>query len=89
MKTTNLMNLVSVARKYGKAKIGSGAWQAWLHDGAVTVFHYDTAMIRVECNDTVTPISTGWQSMTDKKGIATIVRNHSGQKYWEIFADFR
>lgn len=84
---TNLENLVGVARQHGKATASS--WQAWANpddtaDG-VYVFHYNTLMLIVNEDDTVTPVSVGWQSMSDKQGVRKILRNVNGKGYAEVF----
>ena len=80
-KRTTLVNLVKVARENDGGAVAS-SWQAWRDiDGGVTVAHYSTVMVRVLANGEVLPISKGWESMTDKKGIGII----TGRRYWDIF----
>lgn len=81
---TNLENLVAVARQHGKATASS--WRAWGNEeDGVYVFHYSTLMFTVSDDNKVTPVSCGWQSMTDKHGVRKILRNVSGQGYAEVF----
>lgn len=80
-KRTTLPNLVRVARENDGGAVAS-SWSAWRNvDGSVTVAHYSTVMVRVLENGDVLPISKGWESMTDKKGIRVI----TGRGYWDIF----
>ena len=80
-KRTNLANLVQVARDNDGGSVVS-SWQAWRGvDGGVTVAHYSTVMVKVLENGEVLPISKGWESMTDKKGIRVI----TGRGFWEVF----
>jgi hypothetical protein len=81
--TTNLMNLVSVARSRGRAIASS--WRAYCVDGAVTVHHYDTVMFVVNADDSVEPVNRGWGSMSDKKGTRKILTNVNGKGYADIY----
>lgn len=83
----NQETLVAVARQHGKAT--AGTWQAWANpddtaDG-VYVFHHSTLMFIVNHDNKVTPVSCGWQSMTDKCGVRKILRNVNGQGYADVF----
>jgi hypothetical protein len=81
---TNRENLVKVARAKGIANASS--WLA-VRDtgGTVLVSHYGTLMVSVNPDDTVTPESRGWGSMSDKQGIRAILRQVSGQSYRDVF----
>lgn len=83
--TTNLRNLVTVARKKGTAVASSWTGHG-RPDGSVAVVHYSTHMFTVNPDDTVTPESMGWGSMSDKKGTRKILENVSGQGYWDVFS---
>jgi hypothetical protein len=45
-------------------------------------------MVTVNPDNTVTPESLGWGSMTDKCGLRKILTDVSGQGYGEVFASF-
>jgi len=77
--------LVAVARSKGRAVASS--WQALRDDDtdSVGVWHYGTLMVLVHADNTVTPVSHGWGSMTDKCGIRKILRKVNGQGYRDIF----
>jgi len=83
-KRTNQSDLVRVARALGESVASS--WSAYRDEsGSVSVFHYGTHMVTVHADDTVTGISEGWGSMTDKCGIRKILRKVNGQGYRDIF----
>jgi len=87
MTRTNQRNLVKVARAKGSAVASS--WQAYGRpDGSVAIVHYTTHMVTVNPDNTVTPESLGWGSMTDKCGLRKILTDVSGQGYGEVFASF-
>jgi len=80
--------LVAVARSKGRAVASS--WSAYRRSGGswgdhVAVFHYDTLMVLVHADNTVTPVSEGLGSMTDKCGIRKILSKVNGQGYRDIF----
>lgn len=85
---TNMSNLIKVARDKGDAI--AGTWLANKHNdtGMVAVSHYSTHMFNVHEDDTVTPVSRGWGSMTDKKGVSKILANISGQSYADVYENF-
>lgn len=90
-KRTNQRNLVRVARALGESVASS--WSAYRRSGGswgdhVAVWHYNTLMFLVHADDTVTPISRGYGSMTDKCGLRKVLADISGQGYAEVYADF-
>jgi hypothetical protein len=85
----NLTNLVAVARK----KVGTttaSSWRAERCEGGdwVHIYHYSTLMVQINTDNTVVPISRGWGSMSDKKGIRKILTNVNGLGYAEVYKDF-
>lgn len=82
---TNMLNLVSVARSKGSAT--ASTWTAHRHDntGDVAVVHYNTYMFTVHADNTVSGVSRGWGSMTDKCGTRKILANINGKGYADIF----
>lgn len=76
-KSASLGTIVATARKRhdGQATASGGRWHAYSDDdGDVVVCHYRTAMLVVHADNTVTAISAGWGSMTDKCGVRAIMR---------------
>lgn len=82
---TNMLNLVSVARCKGSGVASS--WTAYRHDdtGDVAVVHYGTHMFTVHADNSVSGVSKGWGSMTDKCGTRKILTNVNGKGYADIF----
>ena len=87
----NLTNLVAIARaKGGPSTTTASSWRAVRYEGQslVDIYHYDTLMFCVLDEGYVAPISKGWGSMSDKKGVRTILTNVNGQGYAEVYRDF-
>lgn len=82
---TNQSDLIKVARKYGHAYASS--WSALHHpdDGRVTVIHHGTVLFAVNADNTVTAISRGRGSQTDKCGTLKVLANVNGKRYADIF----
>jgi hypothetical protein len=88
----NLTNLVEIARNrwHNGDGIKCSSWRAVNHglNGYLEIYHYATLMMIIHDDDTITPISKGWGSMSDKKGVRTILTNVTGQGYAEVYKDF-
>ena len=85
----NLTNLVAIARK----KVGTttaSSWRAERCEGetVVDIYHYATLMLSVHDDGTIVPISKGWGSMSDKKGVRTILTNINGLGYADVYKGF-
>ena len=80
MKSTTLSNLIARAVTNRGESVAS-TWRAYDNGEFVTVTHYSTDMVEVYRDGSIVPLSAGWGSMSDKKGIRTI----TGRGYWEIF----
>ena len=64
--------IVPTARRTGKAKASS--WRAVRDDkGRVIVWHYATAMLWVLPDGTPEPLSRGWGSSSDKRGVRKVL----------------
>lgn len=84
---TNMLNLVSVTRTKGRGVASS--WHADRHaNGDVAVCHYGTYMFTVHPDNTVTPESRGWGSMSDKKGTRKILTHVNGLGYADVYQGF-
>jgi hypothetical protein len=84
----NLTNLVAIARaKGGPSTTTASSWRAVCYEGQllVDIYHYGTLMLCVHDDETVTPISRGWGSMSDKKGVRKILTNVNGLGYADIY----
>ena len=87
----NLTNLVAIARsKGGNSTTKASSWRAERVNGeSVTgIFHYSTLMFCVTDDDEVFAVSKGWGSMSDKKGVRTILTNINGLGYADIYKGF-
>ena len=87
----NLTNLVAIARsKGGPSTTKASSWSAVRYEGEpwVDIYHYATLMLSVHDAGHVVPRSKGWGSMSDKKGVRTILTNVTGQGYAEVYKDF-
>jgi hypothetical protein len=75
MKRSNLLDLIKDARKHPEgAQASAGKWRAFKKaDGAVDIWHYTTRLIEVGPRGKVRTISEGWGSVSDKRGIKTIL----------------
>ena len=85
----NLTNLVAIARKkVGTTKASS--WSATRYEGEpwVDIYHYGTLMLVVHDDNKISPMDRGWGSMSDKKGVRTILTNVTGQGYAEVYEGF-
>jgi hypothetical protein len=87
----NLTNLVAIARsKGGTSTTIVSSWRAERCEGetVVDIYHYATLMLSVHDDGKVTPISRGWGSMSDKKGLRKILTNVTGQGYADVYEGF-
>ena len=76
MPSTNLSNLLPVARAKGKATASGGKWWAERgDDGDVIVGHYSTHLFTVEGDGETVPINGGWGSVSDKAGVGKVLRS--------------
>lgn len=90
-KRSSLPCLIGDAMRHGRATASEGRWVAeWSEDGYVVVWHHRTAMIAYHpATGDALGLSRGWGSMTDKCGIARVLRGVGARQstYREVFAD--
>ena len=87
----NLTNLVAIARsKGGPSTTKASSWSAVRYEGEplVDIYHYATLMLSVHDDGTIVPISKGWGSMSDKKGVRTILTNVNALGYADVYKGF-
>ena len=91
MKQSNLANLVVDAVRHGSASASGQKWRAHYADGVTEVWHFNTRLIDVARDGTVTPVNPGWGSTTDRCGIRRITAGYNGPNgsvgYRELFED--
>lgn len=83
-KQASLATLIATARKRpdGEATASSGKWWAYRDADGINVGHHATLMFAVNDDDTVTPFSSGWGSMTDKCGTRAILAGIGVNMSW-------
>ena len=83
-KQAALRTLIATARKRpdGEATASSGKWWAFTDADGVNVGHHSTLMFVVSDDDTVTAVSAGWGSMSDKCGTRAILSGAGIHESW-------
>jgi len=83
-KQAALRTLIATARKRpdGEATASSGKWWAFTDADGVNVGHHSTLMFVRPDDDTVTAVSAGWGSMTDKCGTRAILSGAGIHESW-------
>ena len=85
----NLTNLVAIARKkVGTTMASSRRAERCEGETVVDIYHYATLMLSVHDDGKVTPISKGWGSMSDKKGVRKILTNVNALGYADVYKGF-